>query len=152
MGEKKLKQLITIGRRDKIDLPDLGLFDIEAKVDTGAYGCAIHSHEMQIINKNGIDVLRYKLLDPSHPIYSEKQQETADFGIKKVKSSNGQFEERYTIETRLRVFNKVMKLEFSLTNRNEMKYPILLGRQFLKNNFVVNVAKKDLSFKRKIKN
>ncbi len=148
---KKTKQLITIGRRDKIDLPDLGLFNIEAKIDTGAYGCAIHCQEMETINKNGKEVLRYKLLDPTHPVYSEKQQETTKFGRKKVKSSNGMYEERYTIETQLKVFNKTMNLEFSLTNRNEMKYPILLGRQFLKNNFVVNVAVKDLSFKKKSK-
>lgn len=148
---KQKRQLKTIGRRDKIDLPELGLFDIEAKIDSGAFGCALHCHEMEEVYKNGKKILRYKLLDPGHPIYNNKQQETSFFGTKKVKSSNGQFEDRYTIQTEIVLFSKSYNLEFSLTNRNEMKYPILLGRQFLKNRFVVDVAVKDLSYKKKSK-
>ncbi len=147
---KKKKQLKIIGRRDKIDLPKLDLFEIEAKIDSGAYGCALHCHEMEVISKNERKILRYKLLDPKHPIYNNKLQQTSEFGIKKVKSSNGQFEERYTIKTDIVIFKKSYKLEFSLTNRNEMKYPILLGRQFLKNRFIIDVGLKDLSFRDKL--
>jgi hypothetical protein len=139
----------TIGRKDKIDLPELGIFDIEAKIDTGAYGCALHCHHIKIIKEEGEDVLSFQVLDPSHPEYRDKVFHFKQFNTKKVKSSSGVLEERYTIKTDIIIFNKKYRVIFSLTNRKKMKNPILLGRQFLSKRYVVDVVKKDLSFNQK---
>ncbi|MEL7145089.1 MAG: RimK/LysX family protein [Bacteroidota bacterium] len=139
----------TIGRLDKIDLPDLGLTEIDAKVDTGAYGCSLHCHHIETIVENGVPHLTFKVLDPSHDLYENRIFKVASFNEKVVKSSTGQAEHRYTIKTHLVIFNKKWKVEFSLTDRKEMKYPILLGRKFLSGKFLVDVQQKNLSHKEK---
>ncbi len=141
--------MIVIGRKDKIDLPEFDLFDIEAKVDTGAYGCALHCHEVMIKQENGVEILTFQLLDPSHPEYEHKTYTTRDFSDKIVKNSGGISEHRYTIKTHLIIFGKKRSVEFSLTNREKMKYPVLLGRKFLKKKYLVDVSHKDLSFNNK---
>lgn len=138
--------MIVIGRKDKIDLPELGFSNIDAKVDTGAYGCALHCHHVEVIQQNGQPVLSFKVLDPSHPEYDDKVLLVKNFNDKIVKNSGGQAEHRYTIKTKVVIFNKKRTVEFSLTDRQEMKYPVLLGRKFLKNRFLVDVQHTDLSF------
>ena len=56
---------------EKVQLPELELFDIDAKVDTGAYTSTLHCHNIIEDEKNGI--LNFYLLDPKHPSYSKKQ-------------------------------------------------------------------------------
>ncbi len=136
-----------IGRREVIDLPDLGLSNIKAKIDTGAYGCALHCHKIKIIEKDGQSQLQFQLLDPSHPEYEDRYYYSSHFNEKKVRSSSGKVEERFAIYSTLKIFNKVYKVEFSLTNRKKMKHPILLGRKFLRKKFLVDVAQKYLSIK-----
>lgn len=139
--------MIIIGRKDRIDLPELEIFDLEAKIDTGAYGSALHCHRFEVINKDGQEMLSYMVLDPSHPEYNNKMLLAKEFSYKIVKSSNGSEEKRYTIITAVRIFGEEFSTEFSLTDRNEMKYPVLLGRKFLSNRFLVNVKLKDISHK-----
>ncbi|MEO9485270.1 MAG: RimK/LysX family protein [Ekhidna sp.] len=139
----------VIGRKDKIDLPELELFNIEAKIDTGAYGCALHCHETEEVLRDGKRVLSFKVLDPEHPEFAEKDFHTANYSSKSVKNSSGESENRYTIETVVIAFGKRRTLEFSLTDRSEMRYPVLLGRKFLAEQYLVNVQLKDLSFTQK---
>lgn len=146
---RKNKVMIIIGRKDKIDLPFFGFTNVPAKVDTGAYGCALHCHHIQVKNINNEEVLYFQILDPSHPEYEDKTYSTKQFSVKAVKNSGGLSEERYTIETDIILFNTIHKVRFSLSNRLNMKYPILLGRKLLRGNFIVDVSKKDLSFKQK---
>lgn len=138
-----------IGRRDRIDLPELALFDIEAKIDTGAYGAALHCHQIKLVQEENRTLLSFKILDPDHPDYHGKEFLFEEFNDKIVKSSSGQAEHRYTIRTDLILFGKRYKVDFSLTDRKSMKYPILIGRKFLYKKFFVDVQKKDLSFKQK---
>lgn len=144
--------MITIGRNDKADLPEFEIFDLDVKIDTGAYGSALHCHHIEISKKGGKEILTFDLLDPAHPEYEEKLFSFEKFGDKVVRSANGQTEHRYTIKSDLTLFGKKYKVEFSLTNRIEMKSPVLLGRQFLYKRFLVDVDKKNLSYKLKIKN
>ncbi|PWJ40956.1 ATP-dependent zinc protease family protein [Sediminitomix flava] len=141
----------VIGRTDKIDLPTLGLFDIETKIDTGAYGCALHCHHIEVVEKDNKKVLSFMVLDPSHPEYDDKVFYTEHFTEKDVKSSSGESEHRFVIQTVVELFHEQRTVEFSLTNRQEMKYPVLMGRKFLAGHYVVNVQLKDLSYKTKTK-
>jgi hypothetical protein len=115
-------------------------------VDTGAYGCALHCHHIQVVRRGNIDVLSFKVLDPSHPEYEDREFIVKKFRSKSVKSSSGDAEYRYTIKTPVIIFNKSRIVEFSLTDRNRMKYPVLLGRKFITRRFVVDVQLKDISF------
>jgi hypothetical protein len=143
-GERKV-----IGRSDKIDLPEFKIFNLDAKVDTGAAICAIHCHEIQLVRKNGLELLQFKLLDPSHPDYNEQTYHSHHFELARIKNSFGQTEERYVVTTPVIIFGKTIETRFSLTDRKDLKFPILLGRQFLRKRFIVDVAKKNVSFKKK---
>jgi hypothetical protein len=144
-------KLRVIGRRDRIDLPGLGYHNIKAKVDTGAYGSALHCSQIEVVKKNGRPLLSFVLLDPEHPEFKEVLHYAEHFREKLVKSSSGEAELRYIISTDVVIFGKRIQTEFSLTDRSDMKYPILLGRKFLRRRFVVDVRYKDVSSKHKRK-
>ncbi len=141
----------TIGRVDKADFPELELEDISVKVDTGAYTSSIHCHKVHEVNENGEKYLIFKLLDPEHENYNNKIFKVKNYKIKSIKSSFGDKEVRYIIKTKILIFNKIYTIELSLTDRSDMRYPILLGRKFLNKKFIVNPALKDLSYARKKK-
>lgn len=131
-----------IGRLERVSLPDFDLNDIEAKIDTGAYNGAIHvsdAHEEKDDNKV---VLKFTLLDEEHPEYNGKQFTATDFEKKVVKSSTGESEVRYFIPLTLILKNKEFNVKLSLSNRKEMKYPILIGRKVIRKHFVVDAAEK----------
>jgi hypothetical protein len=133
---KKKRSKNLIGRREIVDFPDLGLFGITAKIDTGAYTAVLHCHDIR--EEKGI--LHFKLLDPTHPEYSETDHSSKVFSQKDIKNSFGENERRYIIKTRVRMGGRNINSVISLTNRGAMRYPVLIGRKFLKNRFVVDVA------------
>ena len=137
-----LKKRAIIGRIEKVDLPDLELFGVDAKIDTGAYSSAIHCH---YIKENYEEkTLTFKLLDPSHPNYSNKEIKLANFSKVKVKSSSGTSQNRYKIKTTICIGNKSYTTNFTLTNRSKMRNPILLGRKVFSKRFFVDASQKYL--------
>lgn len=143
MSEKKTKK--TIGRVDKADFPQLGLSNLDVKIDTGAFTSSLHCHH--IFEEDG--KLFFSLLDPSHEQYHNKPVESENFRIKKVRSSNGIQEERYVITTEIVLFGEKFKIDLTLTNRGDMNFPVLLGRKLLNKKFTVDTSKKDLSYNQK---
>lgn len=138
---KKQRSKNLIGRREQVDFPDLGIFGITAKIDTGAYTTAVHCHDIHV--KDG--VLHFKLLDPGHPEYNEQNHSSQDFSQKDIRNSFGESERRYLIRTRVQMGKRIVKSLISLTNRGTMRYPVLIGRKFLKGRFVVDVSKLNLA-------
>lgn len=129
-----------IGRREYIDLPLLGIEHIEAKIDTGAYTCAIHCDHISIIKTGDKEVLRFKLLDPSHPEYNNKEYQFDTFTTKKIKNSFGEMEERFIVKTLIRIGRKKINTTISLSDRANMRYPVLIGRRLLKGKFIIDVS------------
>jgi hypothetical protein len=142
-----MKNKQTIGRLDYADLPDLGLQTIRVKVDTGAYTSSLHCKKIKKIEEEGQTVLTFKI--PGSLFKGEKGHvfRTTDFELREIKSSNGQVQTRYVIKTRIKLFGKLIKTEFSLSDRSSMKNPILIGRKLLSGRYIVDVSKKDLSYK-----
>lgn len=145
MNSLKEKKLKIIGRLERIDFPEWGLFGIDAKIDTGAYTSSLHCHHIEPFTKKGRSYVRFNLLDPSHEIYNEKLFELPVHATKSIKSSNGTTEQRYIIKTAIRLLDKEFKAELSLADRSEMRYPVLLGRKLINKRFLVDVSKKYLS-------
>jgi hypothetical protein len=131
-----MEQKLTIGRREIVDFPELGLFGITAKVDTGAYTTALHCNDVR--EEDG--VLYLKLMDPSHTGYTGKELSFIEFSKKEIKNSFGETESRYIIKTVIRIGRKRIKSVISLTDRGTMRYPVLIGRKLLKNRYVVDVS------------
>ncbi len=130
------KEKLIIGRREQVDFPELGLHNITAKIDTGAYTSALYCHNIR--EENG--VLHFKLLDPSHPEFNEKDQKFTSYSQKEIKNSFGEIENRYIIKTIIRIGRKRIRAVISLSDRGKMRYPVLIGRKLLKNRFVVDIA------------
>ena len=91
-------QKITIGRYDKIDLPEMNLVEIDAKIDTGADGSAIHCHYINIVKKKGKKLLHIILLDPSHPKYDNRSFYFDQYKQRTIKNSFGNSEKRYVVK------------------------------------------------------
>ncbi|MBC8343048.1 MAG: ATP-dependent zinc protease [Bacteroidetes bacterium] len=142
----------TIGRADKADFPELLLTNVNIKIDTGAFTSTIHSHDMKEVIIDGEKYIEFQLLDPTHPQYRDKTFKTKRYKKKSVKNSFGESEQRFVIKTIIVIFGKEYPIELSLSERSNMKYPILIGRKMLKRRFIVDTTKEDLSFKSKQKN
>lgn len=147
------KQLLkrTIGRAESVDLPDIGLSGLEAKVDTGAYSCSIHCHSLKKIEKDGKELIKVTFIHPADKTKEEKVIFFENFSTKRIKNSFGHSEKRFMVKTNLEIFGKKYLTEFSLSNRENLRFPLLIGRKFLKARFVVDASKYNLSLKYKIK-
>ncbi|MFM9944996.1 MAG: ATP-dependent zinc protease [Bacteroidia bacterium] len=146
MAKQKLQ---IIGTTDCIDFIDVDIENLPCKIDTGAAISAIHADRIRLIEKDGIDYLSFKLLDKKHPNFNNKEILTSDFKEKRIKNSFGEAENRYLVKLKIRVFDKIYNSSFTLTNRKQMTFPVLLGKKFLKGNFIVDVSQQNLSFKSK---
>jgi len=142
-------KLKVIGRKERISLPEWGLKQVSAKVDTGAYTSSIHCEYIELKIKDSREVLCFSVLPKTHKKYTGKVVETTDFEQKKVKNSFGQEELRFKVRTKVRMFGETFEAEFTLTDRSKMKNPILLGRKLLNGRFLVDVQQVNLSKKRK---
>ena len=135
----------VLGRFDRVDLPDLGLYNIHAKIDTGAYTSSLHCRKAEIVNGN----LEFILLDEEHPEFTGMKFTFQKFEERLIKNSFGEVEKRFVIITPLTIYNEVIQTEFSLSNRGSLKFPILIGRKILRDRFLIDVKKKNLSYKEK---
>ncbi len=126
--------LRLIGRREFVDFPELNLYGMEAKIDTGAYTSSLHCESIELIFENGIQVLYFTLeQDQRIPHRFEK------YIKKKIKNSFGEMEERFIIKTLVKLGRKKIRSSFSLSNRDSMRYPVLIGRRILKGRFLIDV-------------
>lgn len=133
---KKLRPMI--GWREWADLPDFDVSRVNAKIDTGAKSSAIHAFRIRETVLDGVDHVEFYL----HPVQRRKKPEVfcrapvADRRV--IRSSNGQEEERYVIETRLKLGGRLWKIDLTLTNRDAMGFRLLLGRDALRRKFIID--------------
>lgn len=138
MSKKKL----IIGRTDRADFPKLEIESLDVKIDTGAYTSSIHCTD--ILEEKG--VLIATLLDEAHEQYHGRQMRFDEYEVTSVRSSNGTSELRYEVRSNIRLFGKLWKISLTLSNREEMRYPVLIGRKFLSSKFIVDPELQDVSY------
>lgn len=131
-----------IGRLEKISLLNLELFDLDAKVDTGADSNSLHCDDIHVDENRNV---HFKLLDDVHESYHGKKMLMPLYKMKKIKSSNGSIQSRATIKVQVSFFGKIYNSTVTLADRSDMKYPMLIGRNFLNKKFLVDVSKEYLS-------
>ncbi|HEY5690357.1 MAG TPA: RimK/LysX family protein [Cyclobacteriaceae bacterium] len=136
------KEMLILGRNDRVDLPGLGLTDIHAKIDTGAYTSSLHCSSAEVVNGK----LEFVLMDEEHPEFTGMKFTFDEFDQREIRSSTGEAELRYVIRTTVKIYDRTFRTQFSLSARENMKFPVLLGRRVLKNRFLIDVSKKDMSF------
>jgi hypothetical protein len=139
MSTTKFKKAV-IGRAEPVHFMDLDIVDVPAKVDSGAYRSAVHASHIKLSDDG--KTLTFKLLGGHKVFGSLAQQITVkDFSIVNISNSFGHREDRYEITLRVKVGKKFIKTTFSLANRENMVYPILLGRKLLNRRFLINTSK-----------
>lgn len=136
-----------IGRSDYFDFPELNLLRVPCKIDTGAYTNVMHCSEAVVEG----DVLKFKLGDhPNFKLKEDKWYKSTKFTTSNVRSSNGETENRFTVYTSVKILDKTIEAEFTLTNRKEMETPVLIGRICL-TDFLIDVTLTNVSFKNAFK-
>ncbi|BFU78509.1 ATP-dependent zinc protease [Arcobacter sp. 15-2] len=138
-----IKEKKIVGRKETISIIDLDLFNLDAKVDTGADSSALHCDQIIVNEKE--NTVSFTLLDEVHESYHGKRMTFPIYKIKTVKSSNGHIQKRPSIKVSVNFFGKNYKSVISLTNRADMKFPMLIGRRFLSGKFLVDVEEEYLS-------
>jgi hypothetical protein len=126
-----------------IDLPELESFLMPAKVDTGAYTSALHCEQVRIVYVDQQPRLSFWVTDSQGKPLREHQY--AEFSQRRVRNSFGGSEKRYVITTCVVLLGRRIWAEFTLANRRQLRTPILLGRQLLRNRFVLDVSQQNLS-------
>lgn len=136
--KKKRKLLPAIGWREWVSLPDLDIDKIKVKVDTGARTSALHAHRITKFTKDNATYVRFFV----HPLQRKNKPEVACTALvvdeRSVKNSGGKATERYVIRTTLVAGDQSWPIELTLTNRDEMGFRMLLGRQAVRRRFVVD--------------
>ncbi|WP_265570793.1 ATP-dependent zinc protease [Sphingomicrobium nitratireducens] len=145
---KRLRRKPRVGWREWVALPDLGVEAVKAKIDTGARTSAIHAFGVTEHEDEDGALVRFAL----HPVQRRRLPEVkcqARLRDKRaVRSSNGKSEMRYVIETTARIGNEEFPIELTLTNRDEMGFRMLLGREALKRRFLVDPGRSYLAGKK----
>lgn len=131
---------VVVGRTEYIALPGLKVRRVEAKIDTGAFRSALHYHGVKTRTEAGRKwlVVTFRM---------GRQRTTVRFRTFKrvtVKSSTGEQTRRWLITTAVRLNGHRVRTQFTLFDRSDMKYQVLLGRKFLRGRFLVDVSKKRL--------
>lgn len=146
--KKKIKRPI-IGWREWLDLPELGLTDIKAKVDTGARTSALHAFSLRTFKEGNKDRISFDI----HPIQHDNNTVvtcTADIIDQRwVSDSGGHREERFVILTPVTLGHRTWPIEITLTERDTMLFRMLLGRSAIRKRFVINPARAFTARKRK---
>lgn len=131
----------VIGRSERVDIPSLGLAQVPAKIDTGAYSSSIDCSSVNLTEQDGRSVLEYVVLRPGREGYTGQAVATEDFEMTEVKNSNG-VERRYVVFLDLGLEGQTHRCRITLANRSQLRYPVLIGRKFLRETgYLVDVTK-----------
>jgi len=132
---------MIIGACEWIALPALGINKLRARVDTGAKSCSLHASDIETFVRDHQDWVRFDV----HLGYPEPGQtrhcECRLLGIKTVRSTSGESERRLSIRTDIVIGHSSWPIEITLSNRERMRYRMLLGRAAMKDHCLVYPAR-----------
>lgn len=140
---------ITVGWREWVQLPKLGLPVIKAKVDTGARTSCLHAFSVEPFEKSGKEWVRFGIHPNQDDTETEVFCEAEIIDKRMVTDSGGHKEERYVISTDLELAGQRWPIEVTLTNRDTMLFRMLIGRTAMGNRIVVQPSKSFLLGKAK---
>ena len=154
MTAKEKNTLPIIGWRERVALPELGITSVKAKIDTGARSSAIHASSIESFERDGVEFVRFKV----HPSQRNRTKvitaEAKLLEMRTVRNSGGKSELRPVITTTVTLGTQQWPIELTLTNRKLMGFRMLLGRQGVRQRFLVDSGKSYLQSsksKRKLK-
>lgn len=135
------KHLPIIGWREWVQLPELDIKWIKAKVDSGARSSSIHAPNIEIFKRGHKDWVRFSVAPKQRVHHPSHEVELEVMEFREVKSSNGEVTLRPVILTRARIHEKSFHLELTLADRTEMSFRMLLGREAFRRRFLVDAGR-----------
>ncbi len=148
---KQADSKLLLGWREWVALPALGISRIKAKVDTGARTSALHAFELRPFTENGRDRIEFLI----HPRQNDNETYLTCVGDiidrRIVSDSGGHKEERYVIESPVRLGDREWPVEMTLTARDDMRFRMLLGRTAINDRAIVDPARSYLLGKKRRK-
>jgi hypothetical protein len=139
----------TIGWREWIALPELGVEAIKVKVDTGARSSALHAFEIRSFEKGGVEHVRFTIHPRQRDTAVSVEVECPVVGRRWIRSSSGHRSRRPVIRTQVELLGRTWPIEATLTNRDAMGFRMLLGRKAIRGRFLVDVSRSYLGGKKK---
>lgn len=138
--QSSVQQLSVIGWREQVALPELGIPEVKAKIDTGARSSALHAFDIEMFQRNGKSMVRFKVHPYQRDAHRTVIAEAELLGQRQVRNSGGHVQLRPVIETTVQINGYVFPIELTLTNRDVMGFRMLLGRQAVRQRFLVDAG------------
>jgi len=132
--------LPTIGWREWVGLPDLGIKSIKAKVDTGARSSSLHAFDLEQFVKDGEEWVRFKVHPKQRNARKTVETEAKILEMRSVRSSSGKASTRPVVLTTIKLLGEEWEVELTLANRDEMGFRMLLGREAFRKKFLVDAG------------
>ena len=140
---KKSKVVTVIGWQERVDLPDLGLRRLLAKIDTGARTSALHASDIHLFEQDGHRMVRFHTRFDDDARDAEVTCPVHD--VRSIKNTGGTPETRIIIRTRFRIVGKLWDIDLSLTDREEMRFRMIVGRTALRDHAIaVHTRKRNM--------
>jgi len=135
------KSLSIIGWRERVALPDLGISQIKAKIDTGARSSALHAFDVETFSRDGKTMVRFKVHPYQRDTHRTVSAEAELIDQRQVRNSGGHAQLRPVIQTMVELNGERWLIELTLTNRDVMGFRMLLGRQAVRKRFLVDAGR-----------
>ncbi len=120
---------LIVGVVETCTLPDLSVSNLQIRVDTGAKTSSLHADDIKRFTKAGKPWVRFNIHPDVYNVERIVECSAKLHDIRSIKSSNGVAEERYVIKTSLQLGDQSWPIELTLTDRSDMSYLMLLGRE-----------------------
>ncbi len=133
-----MKKLAELGWREYVDLPDLNLAGVKAKIDTGAKTSCIHAFSVETFEKDNEVWVRFGVHPNQGDTATEVWCESKLIDYREVTDSGGHNDLRYVILSTLVIGQHAFETELTLANRDNMRFRMLLGRRAMNGRFTVN--------------
>lgn len=130
-----------IGWREWVGLPGTGIEWIKAKIDTGARTSSLHAYDITEFSKSGHDWVRFLVRPWQNSHEDITQLELPVHDRRTVRSSSGHAERRIVVLLSMNLAGREVIGEVTLTNRDEMGFRMLIGRQLLRQGFSIDAAR-----------
>jgi hypothetical protein len=134
-----MKDITIIGRAEKAAFPDLNVKQLPVKIDTGADACSIWATATELESGR----LHVIFFGEGSSFYTGEEHvfKKNEYSITRVANSFGHREIRYKVKLRIKIKGRLIKGSFTLSDRSNKLYPVLIGRTLLKHKFIVDVSK-----------
>ncbi len=132
---------VVVGWREWVALPQADVPWVKAKVDTGARSSSIHAFDLEAYRRDGAEHVRFSI----HP-WQRSDDDHVELSLpvldrREVRSSNGQVEQRYAVAMEVTLAGRTITTVMTLSNRDEMGFRMLIGREALERGFLVDASR-----------